>query len=174
MSRCRASVYVQGFYACTCIGTRVACNRGAVTHLQCMRPADCTQLHVSNHLYCSHRAIHSSSPCNPAFGIGIPTQHISKAPVHLHLHVMTQSAEQQHDTAAELFQPKALNATFDELPTTIFELMTRASMQHNSINLGQGGSNVAKARLACASIQCSAFQEDQSLTPELGVCRFSR
>ena len=55
----------------------------------------------------------------------------------MHLRAMTQSAEQQHEAAPEDLQP--LNSTFDRLPTTIFELMTRASMQHNSINLGQGG-----------------------------------
>ena len=55
----------------------------------------------------------------------------------MHLRAMTQSAEQQHEASPEDLQP--LNATFDRLPTTIFELMTRTSMQHNSINLGQGG-----------------------------------
>jgi hypothetical protein len=123
-------------------------------------------------VFCVHQAVHSSSPCNPAFGIGIPTQHISKAPVHLH--AMTQSAEQQHDMAPKAHQPKPLNATFDELPTTIFELMTRASMQHNSINLGQGGSIVTSAGQACGSIQCDCSQEGRRLTPELGVRRFSR
>lgn len=78
---------------------------------------------------------------------------------------MTQSAEQQHDIAPKGHQPKPLNDTFDELPTTIFELMTRASMQHNSINLGQGGSIVTSARQACGSIQCHSCQEGRRLTP---------
>jgi hypothetical protein len=88
-------------------------------------------------------AVRASLPCTPAFGIGFPTQHVCEAPVHLH--AMTHSAEQQHDIAPERHQPKPLNDTFNELPTTIFELMTRASMQHNSINLGQGGSIVTSA-----------------------------
>ena len=35
-------------------------------------------------------------------------------------------------------KPKPLNQMFDQLPTTIFSVMTSLSMEHNSINLGQG------------------------------------
>ena len=37
-------------------------------------------------------------------------------------------------------EPKPLNVVFETLPTTIFEVMTRLSIEHNSVNLGQGES----------------------------------
>lgn len=33
---------------------------------------------------------------------------------------------------------RRLNETFEELPTTIFTVMTNLAIQHGSINLGQG------------------------------------
>ena len=37
-------------------------------------------------------------------------------------------------------EPKPLNDVFSNLPTTIFEVMTRLSIEHHSLNLGQGRS----------------------------------
>lgn len=80
----------------------------------------------------TRRAIWASSL---AFGKSSPTQSWRAS---IHLRAMTQSNGEQRDASANEATHRPLNDTFDSLPTTIFEVMTRLSLQHNSINLGQG------------------------------------
>ena len=42
--------------------------------------------------------------------------------------------------------PKPLNQLFDQLPTTVFSVMTALSIKHNSINLGQGDHRITHSR----------------------------
>jgi hypothetical protein len=54
---------------------------------------------------------------------------------------VSDSTEQNHGIlvgAGPRTDLKALNSTFTSLPTTIFEVMTRLAIKHNSVNLGQG------------------------------------